>query len=81
MGGKLIPIWFNKVNEFIRVYDGTRYLVLFGGEQFDLIYNRIRQLIGVKSSITYVNSHNYAKIKVHSHDSFPLEKHCLFIVL
>ena len=42
MGAKLIPIRFDKVNEFIRGYDGTRYLVLFGGEKFDLIYNRIR---------------------------------------
>ena len=27
-----------------------------------------------KSGITYVFSHNYAKIKVESHDSLPLEK-------
>ena len=45
-------------------YDGTRYLVLFGSEKHDFIYNRIRYLISVKSSITFVISHNYAKIKV-----------------
>ena len=59
-------IRFDKVNEFITVYDGTRYLVLFWDEKYYFIYNRIRYLIGVKSGITYVISHNYAKIKADS---------------
>ena len=58
----------------IRVYDGTRYLVLFGPEKYDAIYNRIRYLIIQKSWITYVISDNYARIKVDSYDSFPLKK-------
>ena len=33
---------FDKVDGFIRVYNGTRYLLLFGGEKCDFIYNRIR---------------------------------------
>ena len=36
--------------------------------------NRIRYLKGVKSGITYVISHNYAKIKVDLCDSLPPEK-------
>ena len=56
------------------IYDGTRYLVLFGAEKYDLIYNRIRYLIGVKSGITYVVSHINAKVKSDSYDSSPLEK-------
>ena len=60
---------------FIRVYDRTRYLVLFRAEKYDFIYNRIRYIIGVKSGITYAISHNYEKIKVDSFDSLPLEKH------
>ena len=48
---------------FIRVYDGTRYLVLFGSEKCDSIYNRITHLISVKSGITYTISNNYTKIK------------------
>ena len=59
-------IRFDKVNEFITVYDGTRYLALFGDEKYYFIYNRIRYLIGVKSGITYVISHIYAKIKADS---------------
>ena len=69
IGAKLLRIKFNKVDWFIRVYDGTRYLVLFRGEKYDFIYSRIRYLIEVKSGIKCVISHNYAKIKVDSHDS------------
>ena len=71
-------IRFNKIDGFIRVYDGTRYLVLFGSEKYDPIYNSIRYLISVKSGITYIISHNYAKIKIDSYDSLPLEKTITF---
>ena len=64
----------DKVDRFIRVYDGTKYLVLFGGEKYDFVYNKIICLIGVKSGITHVISHNDAKIKVNSSNSLPLEK-------
>ena len=30
MNEKLLHIRFNKVNGFIKIYDGARYLVLFG---------------------------------------------------
>ena len=60
---KPLHVRFDKIDGFIRVYDGTRYL-LFGSERYDIIYIRIRYLTGVKSSIIYVISHNYAKIKV-----------------
>ena len=78
IGTKPLRIRFDKTDGFIRVYDGTRYLVLFGAEKYDFIYNRIRYLIGVKSGITYVFSHNYAIIKVDSYDSLPLEKTLTF---
>ena len=41
---KPLHIRFDKIDGFIRVHDGTRYLVLFGGEKHDFIYNRIRYL-------------------------------------
>ena len=53
-------------------------MVLLGSEKYDFIYNRIRSLIEVKSGITYVISHNYAKIKANSYDSLPLEKTMTF---
>ena len=38
------------------------------------IYNRIRYLISLKRSMTYIFSHYFAKIKVDSYDSWPTEK-------
>ena len=35
-------------------------------------------LRSIKSGITYINSHNYAKIEVNSYDSLPLEKAMTF---
>ena len=74
IGTKPMRITLNKIEQFTRDYDRTRDLVLFGGEKYDFIYNRIRNLVGVKSDNRCVSSHNYAKIKVHSYDSFSLEK-------
>ena len=71
---KPLRIRFDYINGFIRIYDRTRYLALFGGEKYYFIYSIIRYLINVKSSITYIISHNYAKIKVDSYDFLPLEK-------
>ena len=63
---KPLHIGFNKIEGFIRVCNGTKYLVLIGSEEYDSIYNRIRYLISVKSFTTYILAHNYAKIKVDS---------------
>ena len=57
---KPLRIRLDKIDRFIRVYDGTRYLVLFGSEEYDSIYNRILYRISVKCGITYVISHNKA---------------------
>ena len=64
IGCSPLCIRFDKIYGFIRVYDGTRYLVLPRSETYGSIYNRIRHLISVKCGITYIISHNYAKIKV-----------------
>ena len=55
IGAKPLRNGFDKIDGLIRVYDKTRYLVLFGVEKYDFIYNRIRYLIGLKSDITYVS--------------------------
>ena len=67
-------IRFDKIDGFVRVYDGTKYLVLFGPEKYDAIYNRIRYLINQRSGITYVISHNYVILKVNLYDSLLPEK-------
>ena len=74
ISAKPLHIRFDNVDGLIRVYDGTRYLVLFGPEIYDSIYNRIRCLTTQKSGITYLFSRNYARIKIDSSDFLPLEK-------
>ena len=76
---KPFRIRVDKIDVFIRVYDGTRYLVLFGSEKYDSIYDRIRYLISVKSDITSTISHNYATTNVYSYDSLRLERTVTFL--
>ena len=73
-----LRIRFDKIDGYIKVYDRTRYLVLFGSKKYDYINNRIRYLISVRKGITDLISHNYAKIKVDSYNSVPLEKAMTF---
>ena len=70
-------IRFDNMHGFIRVYDRTRYLILFGAVKYDSTYNSIRYLTGVKSDITYAFSHNYARIKVDSYGFFTSRKNIL----
>ena len=63
-----------KIDGFIRISDGTRYLTLIGSEKYDIIYYRIRYLVILKSSITYIFSYFSVKIKVPSFNPLRLEK-------
>ena len=58
IGAKPLRIKFDKIDGFIRIYDGIKCLTLFGSEKYEVIYNSIRYLIGVKIRIFYT------KIKV-----------------
>ena len=73
IGLKPLRIILNKADRFIGTYNGTRYLVLFGPETYDAIYNRIRYLLSLKTNIRYVFSHYCTKIKVDCYDSLPTE--------
>ena len=66
-------IMFDKENGFIRDFEWAKYLALLSPEKFDTIVDRIRYLIRLKSGISYVFSHNYAKIKIDSDDDWPSE--------
>ena len=74
IGSKSLRVIFDKIDGFIRNYDGTRYLTLLRSEKYDGIHNRIIYVISLKSSITYIFSHYFAKIKVHYYDSLLIEK-------
>ena len=71
---KPLCIRFDKIAGCIRVYDGTRYLVLFGNERYDSLYKSIRYLISVESGTTYIISNNYAKVKVDSYNFLPTKQ-------
>ena len=70
------PLWvmFDKVDEFIRIYDSPSYLTLLDSEKYYAICNRVRYHVSLKSGTTYICSHYYTKIKVDSYDFLPKEK-------
>ena len=74
MGAKPLRIRFDKIDGFIKIYDGTRYLVLFGPERYNAIYDKIRYLISEKSSIRYSIYHNFVRTRTNSYNSLPIEK-------
>ena len=45
---KPLRIRFFKIDGITRIYDGTRYLTLFGSKEYEAIYNRITDLISQK---------------------------------
>ena len=53
---KPLRIRFDQISGFIRIYDGTKYLTVFGSEKYNAIYNRTRYLISQKSGIKYIIS-------------------------
>ena len=78
MGAKPLRIRFETIDGFIKIYDGIRYLVLFGPERYDTINNRIRYLISEKCGITDIISHNFARIRIDSYNYLPIEKTLAF---
>ena len=54
MGAKALPIQFEKIDRFIKTYDGIRYLVLFAPERYNTIYEGINYLISEKVALHIV---------------------------
>ena len=71
IGAKPLRFMFDKVDKFIRGYNETKYLTLFGSKKYDSIFKLSKYLVALKSIISYVVSHNYGKIKIDSDDEFP----------
>ena len=74
-------IWLEKIDGFIKIYDKIRYLVLFALERYNAIDDRINYLISEKSGITYNINHNFARIRIDSCNSLPIEKALTFHVI
>ena len=49
--------------------------MLFGSGKCHTIYNRIRYLVSNKSDITNSIKQSFARIRIDSNNSLPLEKH------
>ena len=81
IAAKPLCVRFNKKDGFIRVYNVTRYLVLFGGEKNIDFYNRRGYPTGVNSYFIYFISHKYVKIKVNSYNLLSLKKALTFHVI
>ena len=56
-------IRFDKIDGFIRIYDGTADLTLFGSEKYEAFCNKVGYLVSLKFGITYVFSYYLGKIK------------------
>ena len=78
MGSKPLCIRFDEIDGCIKIYDGIRYLVLFGSGLYDTIYNRIRYLTNEKIDITNSINHSFARIRIGSYNSLPTEKTLAF---
>ena len=71
---KPLQIRLDKIDGFIRIYYGARYLKLFASEIYDPIYERIKYLRSIKIGITYIFSHYYVKMKFDSYDALSIEE-------
>ena len=75
MGARPLRIMFDSVDGFNKIYNGIRYLVLFGHEKYNAIYDRINYLLNEKVNIKYSIIHNFAKVRIDSYNSLPIKKH------
>ena len=73
----LWSIRLDEIDRFIQIHNGIRNLVLFS-YSYDEICNKIKHLISGKSSITDSINYNFAKTRINSCNSLPIEKNIDF---
>ena len=78
-GAKPLRIRYNKIDGFIKICNGIRYLVLFDCGWFDIICDRNKYLTSEKNGATDSINHNFARIRIHSCNSLPTEKNIDFL--
>ena len=71
MGKKPLRIWFDKLDGFIKIYGRIRCLVLI---EYNEIYDQVKYLVSKKSGITDNIDRNFARIRIDSFSSLPIEK-------
>ena len=65
-------IRFDKIDGFIKIYDGNIYLVRYDYEKCNAIYYRIIYLISEKTGITDSINHKFERTD--SYNSVPIER-------
>ena len=78
-GAKPLDIIYDKVDGFIRKYDGIKYLALPHSEIYVRIFDRIRYLFMLRINISSVSSHNI-KIKIDFSSEKPINMHDVVIL-
>ena len=78
MGSNPLRIRIDEMESFIKIYDGVRYLLLFGSRLYDAIYNKIGYLISGKIGITDSVIDSFSRTRIDSYNSFPIEKTLTF---
>ena len=78
MGAKPLRIRFDKIDGFTRIHDKIKHLVLFDYSYCDKIRNKFRYLISKESGITDSINYNFARIRINSYDSLPIEEMSTF---
>ena len=71
MGKKPLRILFDKMDGFIKIYDGIRNLMLL---ECNDIYDVIKYLMSGKSGITDNVDCHFERIRIDSYISLPIEK-------
>ena len=64
MGSIPLRIKFNEIDGLIKIYNGIRYLELFGGGFYDEMFDRIKYFISKISGIKDSINHNFARIRI-----------------
>ena len=65
--------------KFIKIYDGIRCLVLRDYERYNVISDRINYLISEKSVVINSINHIFARVRIDSYNSLPIETMLTFL--
>ena len=71
-------IRFDKVDGFIKIHDKNRYLIFFDYHDYycyyDKIWDKVKYVINEKKGIAVSINHHFARIRIDSYSSLPIEK-------
>ena len=74
IGEKPLSVSFDEIDGFIKIYDGIRYLVIFGPDKCNAIYDRLRYIISQERGIEHSINHSFERNRIGSYNCLPTEK-------